>query len=136
MAFAYLLELPPNTPKDNPIRITARLTGRIIKGIGYTIPSGCSGLVGIRFLDRETQILPINPGGWFTGNGVDRDFEFIYEFLTSPYILYIEGYNEDDTFWHRPEVRIYLEPERALGELFLLPKPSPSSLLGTVGQEG
>jgi hypothetical protein len=109
MAYYVEIETPANTPVASPVVETLKMAPGKVRRVQILHPTGCVGLVGVRFLYFEHQVWPENPDGWFTGNGSPITFEPGLAIGDSPFELDVEVYNLDDTFAHAPGVMIDMD---------------------------
>ena len=100
MAYALDLTIPVSTAEASPASGSIYMAACVVSRIELTFPDGCAGLVGVRFKYYTRQLWPCNPEEWFRGNGQAITFEPKARFEESPAVLYVEGYNSDDTFAH------------------------------------
>lgn len=110
--FPFLLEKNTYT-KDNPKKEHIKLEYGLIVRIGREFPSGCGGDVGIRILHGSFQVSPKNANCWHKSDDFVIEDEPYYELFSEPYVLTIEGYNENTENDHTPIIRIsILRPEK------------------------
>ena len=120
MQYTFRVEVPPNTPPENPLRRQVELTAGEVRQITVVIPPGHAGLTGIRFLLRETVIIPASPDEWIRGDDVALTFPEKFELPDLPPRLLIEAYNEDTVYPHAFQVNItILPPELEVAEILL-----------------
>lgn len=95
--YTLSLSLPPGARNQR----TTLSVGDSVVVRGYIrFPAGCSGLVGVRFLDREMQFAPL-PGGTFViGDDTLIEWPEQRQLAGAPYQVSMEGYNSDDTYTH------------------------------------
>jgi len=110
MQFTFRLEVPPKTPRDDPLRRPLELTAGEIRQITVLIPPGHMGLTGIRFLLRDQVILPASPDAWIQGNGVLLNMPEKFAIPDIPPRLTVEAYNEDEVHPHAFIVNITILP--------------------------
>jgi len=114
MLYTVELPIPANTDKLNPVRQTIKVWRGVINRIRITFPTGCVGLAHIRILHGGHQIAPVNEGSWFSGDGGGPDYQEFIPLQKEINELTIEGYNEDDTYPHKPIVEISVLPYEVL----------------------
>lgn len=100
MAYSVALTIPPNTPIKTPVKLGVNLLPCIMDEVSITFPSGCAGLVGVKFIFEGSQVFPFNLDGHFVGNDQVISVHPKYIFISSPNVLTVLGYNLDDTFPH------------------------------------
>ncbi|KKM84378.1 hypothetical protein LCGC14_1299710 [marine sediment metagenome] len=109
MSYSKQLTIPAGTSKTSPVSTSIEIPPTLVDRLEITFPSGCVGLVGVRFQFQGRVIWPYNPDGWFLGNGQTVTFTPNLELKDQPNELMIEGYNDDDTFAHAVYVIIDVE---------------------------
>lgn len=67
--------VPAGTLKTAPTETVLRFNEGDIERLDLTIPDGHAGLTGIRFNSAHQQIIPLTPGSYIIGNGVDRSWD-------------------------------------------------------------
>jgi hypothetical protein len=121
MHYDFTLTIPPNTPEDNPLRLTCPLNYGIINKLSVEFPPGCYRLAHIRIFDKLHQVWPTNIDSSIVGDTFPVEFEEYYPVIEVPYELKIEAWNDDDTYQHSIVVRIGLLSEKVLGKIELRP---------------
>ena len=107
------LEIPPNTPPTEPVRLRKGIrTGRIAELHVY-FPPGCAGLVGVQVQHREHIIAPSDKGEWIKGDDVMWPWILDWTMHGGGNYVRLIGYNLDDTFSHEVLIAISLLPRRA-----------------------
>jgi len=120
--YSFDLEIPPNTPEDEPVELEANLTWGIITRVEIRFPPGCGGLVRVRIMEHRHQLWPTNPDGWFYGDDETIRWDEYHDLLEMPAIFTLLGYNDDDTFKHIPIVRFeILHPLAAMAKYGVSP---------------
>ena len=109
MSYSKQLEIAASTTKSDPASTTIQIPPTLVDRVEITFPSGCVGLVGVRFQFQGRVVWPYNPDGWFRGNGQTVIFSPNIELIDQPNILVIEGYNDDDAYGHTVYVIIDVE---------------------------
>lgn len=71
------------------------------------IPPGCSQLVHVGVYRAEAKLFPLNPDGWFNGDGEIISFQTDLNVSGSEHFS-LRGYNEDEGYDHTITVRLYL----------------------------
>ncbi len=109
MSYSKQLEIAASTLKTAPAQSSIEMPPTLVDRVELTFPSGCVGLVGVRFQFQGRVIWPYNPDGWYLGNDQTVIFSPNIELVDQPSTLTIEGYNDDDTFLHNVYVIIDVE---------------------------
>jgi hypothetical protein len=71
------------------------------------IPPGCSQLVNVGIFRAESKLFPLNPDGWFNGDGEIIAFPTDLNVSGSDHWT-LRGYNEDEGYNHTITTRLYL----------------------------
>jgi hypothetical protein len=100
--------IPPNTPKESPVRMQFKVPAGIIRKVWVLIPYGHKALAHLVIRHGETQIIPYY--GDIHGDGEQLVFDEIYEIPTEDYLT-LEGWNEDTIYSHRFIVRLLILPK-------------------------
>ena len=119
MSYTESLTLPKNTTADSPGSVDIPISPAVVDRVEITFPSGCVGLVGVRFKYQSRVIFPFNPNGWYKGNGQTVIFTPNVELKEEPLMLTVEGYNEDDTYQHIVYIVIDVEFKGGFWETLL-----------------
>jgi hypothetical protein len=102
------INIPANTPKENPVRVQVKVPAGVIRKVWVLIPYGHKALAHLVIRHGETQIIP-----WYGdihGDGEQLVFDEVYELPTEDYLT-LEGWNEDTTYSHRFIVRLLILPK-------------------------
>lgn len=100
MAYEAEITVPANTPESAPASDVLYIARCVIRRLEITFPTGCVGLVGVRFKYQTRQLWPCNPERWFHGNGQTVTLEPNLKIDEEPFQMTIEAHNLDDTFAH------------------------------------
>lgn len=100
MSYTKDLTIPKSTTAADPTTVDIPIQSMLIDRMEITFPDGCVGLVGVRFRYQSRIIFPYNPEGWYKGNNQTVIFSPNIELKEDPFVLSIEGYNNDDTYQH------------------------------------
>jgi len=117
MFYDFAITVPPNTPREKPIKQEMKLTKGVIHRIEVQFPIGCAGLVHVRLYHNEAVFLPTNPEGSFASDGYVIPIDEHFELKTEPYTLIARLWNEDDTYEHTITLRIGILPKEVLAPL-------------------
>lgn len=123
MFYEVSLNIPASTPPNNPANTTIRLTYGVIFRVEIQFWAGALGDVHVRILERGHQLWPTNVDEWFTGEDHVIEFDEQYMLDEEPFVLTIEGYNEDTVYPHEVVVRFGVR---------IMEKSLPSKLAGIV----
>lgn len=107
--YAVQLTIAPNTTRSSPEKVSLEVAPGIIRKVRILHPAGCADLVGVSIYYRASRLFPTNDDGFFLGNGFPIEFNPNTSLLEPPFVLEIQGYNDDDTYTHKPTVYIELE---------------------------
>lgn len=111
MFFAWDITIAANTAEASPITQLLKLTKGVLTKVVVKFPAGCHGLAKVRLYRYESQLFPLNPGEWITGDDESVPAETYYELEEVPVQLKFVGVNEDDTYPHTVTVRITILPK-------------------------
>lgn len=118
MIYEMRLTLPKNTAREVPVITDIEIHPGIIRQVEVIFPAGCCGLVGVTLWLWERQLWPVNPDSFFSGDNAHLVCPEDLEIVDPPFVISARGWNDDDTFEHRPIIRIQVTPfERDLSTL-------------------
>lgn len=106
-----------------------KVASGVIHRVNIVFPSGCAGLVSVSIFDGAHPIAPSTQGQYYRGDDEIVEFNEFIEIKTGPRILTIKGFNEDDTFDHKIQIRLFILPKR-----FVLPAASTEGILAGLKQ--
>jgi hypothetical protein len=111
MFYEKQLTIPKNTARSAPVETTIEIHPGIALGGEVFFPPGCAALAHVQVYYWEHQVAPVNPDGYFSGDGPPATpFNLDLEIVDPPYLFTVVGWNEDDTYPHTPIVRINVIP--------------------------
>lgn len=102
MIYHIEVNIPANTPKDDYVSSTIKVTKGRVKTLSVFFPWGCAGLVGLQIIRRTWQLMPLTNNEWLKGNDILHSYIYDYDLMTEPYELIVRGYNVDDSYDHKP----------------------------------
>lgn len=102
------ITIPPDTPKEAPVREKVKVPPGVIRRVWVLIPWGHKALAHLVIKHGETQIIPHS--GDIHGNGETLEFDETYEIDTEDYLV-LEGWNEDVKYPHTFYVRFLTLPK-------------------------
>lgn len=105
MILSRSIEVPPNTPENEPTRLLISPGARQITSIAVLFPDGCLNAVGIRFVDAGSQFAPIG-SGWIIDNNNLVLWPENHELTGPETSLSIETYSQAEDWPHTLQVRI------------------------------
>ena len=111
MFFLKNLTVPAGTPVSLAVRDKIEITGGWIKEIEIGFPPGCLGLVGVRVLRFEQQLVPLTPGEWLKWDDTMVKIPLDFPIDSEPFELNIDAYNEDDTYAHTIQIGVHVMEE-------------------------
>jgi len=100
MFYFFSETIPPNTSKKNYKRRWIDTEEPCLEAVYIQIPPGVCGLAGFRVRAREFNIFPRPEWEFFTGDNVALIFNINYFFEHPKTRVFIDFYNEDDTYPH------------------------------------
>jgi len=92
--------IPSGVTKGKPLRKEVTLPRGIIEELDVIFPPGPVGLVGVRVFRGLHQIVPARYEDWLVGEDITFTHRTPVELLSEPYVLTLEGYNEDEVYDH------------------------------------
>jgi hypothetical protein len=110
MIYEKRITLPKNTTRAVPVMAEIEIHPGFIRQVEVVFPAGCVGLVGLTLWLWERQLWPVNPDSFFSGDDVHLVIPEDLQIIDPPFVIGVRGWNEDDTFPHRPIVRIQVTP--------------------------
>ena len=108
--FEQTITIPRNTAAGSPVSQDITLCKGFVTAGEVIIPPGCAGLVGVAIFDQATQLYPGTAATWVTGDNADVYFDTDYDvpLVSAAYKLTIKGFNDDDTYSHKPIIRLWV----------------------------
>lgn len=122
MLYAYDITIPADTPESNPIVHTLKLNPGVLTKVSVKFPAGCHGLVKIRILKFETNLVPLNRDGWITGDNEAIVADEYFELDERPYELKLIGCSPGTSYPHTISVRLVILPRIVASMLALIEK--------------
>lgn len=105
MFYEKSVSIPSNTPDTDPVGTPITLVPGMVDHVEIQFWAGARGNVGVRITERDHQVWPTNPGSWFRGEDHVIVFNEQYKLEDRPYVLVVEGYNNDLNYDHEVVVR-------------------------------
>lgn len=105
MIYSVEFPVPPETPRTNPARIDLQIGAGHILGFNVLFPAGCLGAVGVRLLDRDSQIAPLG-SGWVIDENKSVGWSEDRRLTGPPYLLRAEAFNEAIDYSHSLNIRV------------------------------
>ena len=106
---------------------TLKCAKGIIHRIEIVFPSGCAGLVHVQIFQAGHPIAPSSESQTYSGDNDIIEIPEFEELKSELNTLTIKGWNEDDTYDHRIQFRIYV-----LAKEFLLPIGATEGMLAAL----
>jgi len=110
MFYAWDITVPAARAEGNPVTQILKLTKGVITGIWIKFPPGCHGLVKVRILRSEFQLVPLSRGEWVTGDGEAVVTEPYYSLAETPAQLKFVGCSPQAGYAHTITVRVAVQP--------------------------
>lgn len=110
MFYAWDITISAGTAKTSPKTQTLTLSKGVITKLEIKFPAGCNGLVFVRILRSEFQLIPLSKDEWITGDDEAALTEGYYELETTPPELKFVGASPDCTYDHTITVRAQVLP--------------------------
>ena len=112
MIFAWDITIPANTSVTKPKTEILKLSKGVITKVEIKFARGCHGMVRVRLLHQEAQLVPLSRGEWVTGDNEAVSFPEYFELWTTPYQLKFVGCSPGTTYSHVITVRIGVLPRQ------------------------
>jgi len=110
MFWAWDITVTAGTSEATPKTQILKLSKGVITGLDVKFPSGCHGLVKVRLLRSEFQLVPLSGGEWVTGDGETVRTEPYYELEEAPAELKFVGCAPLTSYDHKVTVRVSVTP--------------------------
>lgn len=111
MIFAWDITITANTLATGPKTMILKLSKGVITKIEIKFARGCHGMVQVRLLHQEAQLLPLSRGEWITGDDEAVSFPEFFELWTTPYQLKFVGCSPGTGYNHVVTVRVSVLPK-------------------------
>lgn len=111
MFFAWDITIDANTLEAAPITKILKLSSGIIIKVDLKFPDGCHGLVKVKLLRNEQQLIPLNRDSWATGDDETVTTPEYYELTETPTQLKFLGCSPGAIYDHLVTVRITILPK-------------------------
>jgi len=109
MFFAWDITILANTLETSPKTQILKITTGVITRLDIKFPAGCHGMVKVRILKSEFQLVPLSKGEWVTGDGEPVLTQPNYEVTGPPTELKFIGCSPGTIYNHVITVRINIE---------------------------
>lgn len=114
MLYSIDITTPKNTPETSKKITKLKVSDGVIHKVGIVFPSGCAGLVKIQMFEGGHQFISSTEGQYLSGDGEVVTIPDFYEIKRAPRYITIKTWNEDDTYDHTLQIRIYMLPKKYL----------------------
>jgi len=111
MIFAWDITITADKKAASPKTEILKLSKGVITKIEIKFARGCHGMVKVRLLHQEAQLVPLSRGEWITGDDETVSFPEFFELWTTPYQLKFVGCSPGTTYEHTVTVRIAVLPK-------------------------
>ncbi len=102
-----------DTAVDDPLQFILPIAQGIIESIDIEFPAGCCGLVGIRVINEDWQLVPWNTDQWLSSDDGTFTLPLNYSVDQPPYRLVIYAYNLDDVYSHTIRIGVMLNEKKS-----------------------
>jgi len=117
MFWAWDITIPAGRSESNPVTKTLKLSKGVMTRVDIKFPAGCHGLVKVRLLRSEFQLVPLSKGEWVTGDDETVPTEGYYELETTPTQLKFLGCAPTTSYDHTVTVRVTVLPKQVASML-------------------
>ena len=100
MNYFFRVTIPKETSQEVPFEQKLKVSYGVIRNVKIFILPGHAGLAGLRIYFHESQVYPLNRGGFYLGDNISVAFTDNYPIHIEPYQLKAVGYNEDIRYNH------------------------------------
>jgi hypothetical protein len=111
MFYAWDITIPAGQSESSPVTEILKLTEGLIRSIDVKYPAGCHGLVKVKLMRWDWQLVPLNRDSWLTGDDETVATETKYLIDDVPTELKFLGCAPSAKYDHVVSVRINLERE-------------------------
>lgn len=111
MFWAFNITILAGTTEKAPKKQTLKLSKGVITSLDVKYPAGCHGMVQVRLLRYESQLVPLSRDEWLTGDDETVHTEGFYELTAKPYQLKFVGSSPGTTYDHTVSVRVLVLPK-------------------------
>lgn len=111
MYYEASLHIPKNTLPTAPVSVTIPVHPGRVNHVEVFFPPGSAGLANVIITMWGRQVWPTNPDSSFRGDGTPISFDEDLQLIDPPFEFEVVGWNDDDTFYHEPTIRISVLPE-------------------------
>jgi len=120
MFYAWDVTVPAGRAEATPYEASLKLSSGVITAIDVKFPAGCHGLVKLRLLRAEFQLVPLTRGQWVTGDDETVPTESYYELEGTPTELKLVACSPGTTYDHTITVRVRVLPRSVASTLPLM----------------
>jgi len=104
--YAFVLEVPPNTPITKPKKLTVEVEGRRLDLIRVKWPGGCLNSVYFAIFYGAHRLFPDVEGEWVTGDNETKEYPVGVDLPKSPCRLQLRAYNVSDRWTYKLNVEL------------------------------
>ena len=111
MFYAWDITVGASTLESSPKTQELKLTAGVITRVDLKYPAGCKGMVKVRILHSEFQLVPLSRGEWVTGDNETVPTETFFTLSPDQNSLKFVGVSPGTSYPHTITVRVNIEPE-------------------------
>ena len=111
MLYSKSLTFTAGTTEGSAQRLNFIVNKGIISRAWLIFPSGCAGLVKIRVYSESHPIIPVNKSDYIKADDYVFDIPLFFEIKSEPYVVTLEGWNEDETYSHTITLLLLILPK-------------------------
>ena len=104
MIYKWEETIPSETAEADAEEWSLKITEGVVTRCWVFFPWGCANYAHVQVLHGSNQLFPFTRGEWLGGNDILHEFGEHYEVKAVPYSLTVKGYNDDETYDHKPWV--------------------------------
>ena len=120
MSYAWDITVPKNTLVTDPVLKQLDIRRGVIVKAEIQFPEGCNGMVKVRILREDHQLLPVSRDEWITGNRYPVEYPMYYEVKGNPVFLRFKACSPETSYDHVITVRISVLPREVASWIPLL----------------
>jgi hypothetical protein len=109
--FVWDITVPAGTAEASPKTQALKLTAGVVTRVDLKYPAGCKGMVKVRILHAEFQLVPLSRGEWVTGDNETVPTETFFTLPADLNSLKFAGCSPGTSYPHTVTVRVNVEPE-------------------------
>ena len=111
MLYSKRITISASTTESSPERLQFKINKGWIYRAWLIFPPGCAGLTKIRVMHEGHPIIPANATDYISADDYVFDLPMFYEVPEEPYLITLDGWNDDDTYQHTITLMLLVLPK-------------------------